>query len=262
MGISVFSLMLDERPEVLALGGRSHAMLATASMDAVAACLQRDRWCCRECGTMLPGYMEVTHLGEHEPCSAEGMKAVCQFCHNLLHPVWAALRGRLRVVFAPGLSSETINRLAWQTLLASPGADGEPACPEHEQAALQLVRDIDGREATAAVLLGSADPQCVAEAIFSARHLAGEDFVREKVDRLDRYFKLWPVAAERVARSIDRPSAAVSCWHDGRFVDVSADLITAWRRAARGHPLSSAGGSESLRSDRTGRQTLRTDSLE
>ena len=225
--------IMQTPPEMSVLGARTHAALAAASRQAVAACLVRDSWTCHRCGIRLPGFMEVDHLTDHAPCGEGQMRTICQFCHNLRHAVWAASRGRLRIIRAPALDQVTVTRIAWFVLLASGGTDGSP--PDHDlAAAAQIVAsDAKRRERVLGDILGTAHAAGLFEALLALKRLAGEDVYVRTVDRLDRYVRFWPTASHRSDDKTERTCAVFSQWRDGDFHDISNELVSEyWRSEA------------------------------
>ncbi len=85
------------------MAGRLHAQIAAAMREA--------DWTCHLCGICLPEMMEFD--GGH---GGEAVRPVCQFCHNIDHPVWAAGRGRMAPVWAPDMDCAEISRLSWVLL--------------------------------------------------------------------------------------------------------------------------------------------------
>lgn len=219
--------------ETSVLGARFHAVVAGASRKAVAACLIRDSWTCHRCGIRLPGFMEVDHLTGHAPCGEGQMRTICQFCHNLRHAVWAANRGRLRIIRAPALDQIAVTRIAWFVLLASGGTDGSP--PDHDLAAAAhvIASDAKRRECVLGDILGTAHAGGLFEALLALKRLAGEDAYVETVDRLDGYVRFWPTASNRSDDKPERACAAFSRWRDGDFHDISGKLVSEyWRSEA------------------------------
>ena len=224
--------------ETSVLGARFHAVLAGGSRHAVAACLVRDNWTCHLCGIRLPGYMEIDHLAVHAPCSEVQMRTVCQFCHNLRHAFWAASRGRLRIIRAPALDQTAVTRIAWFTLLASTGIDGQP--PDHDLAAAAhvIVGDAKRRECVLGDILGTAHAAGLFEALIALKRLAGEDAYLQTVDRFNGFVRFWPTAANRIVEEPVKACAAFSQWRDGDFHDIAAELVSDyWRCEASAEHL-------------------------
>ena len=222
----MFSEIASESPSLLALGARQHAMIATAAADSVSNCLARDGWICRYCGIRLPKFMEVDHENGHDDSNLKNLGTACQFCHNLRHPVWSALRGRIRIIWAPGLDQAKIHRLAWQVLMASGFSGDEYIRALLEQASLRIAGCIDRRESAAAQVLGSSHPEAFFEALFTAKSMLCENRFAGLAKTLDAHLRFWPVAADWIKDGGSRASASLSCWRDGGFVDVSEELLT------------------------------------
>lgn len=223
--------MIGMAPDILSLGARTHALLASYSMPAIADCLARDNWTCGCCGIRIPGYMEVDHLVFHEPCGANELRAICQFCHNLKHPLWAATRGRIRLIWAPGLAQEAIHRIAWPVLFAS---FDEADCIEAfdiREAAIQIVRDSFRRETVLAEILGSAEAGEFFDSLYIGRRLLDPASFQIVLDQLEGLARFWPVAADRVEGGPIPCCAALSCWREGSFMDMSAAAASDYTRS-------------------------------
>ncbi len=208
--------------EILAMGAREHAILATQCSKAISTRLDRDDWTCHVCKIRIQGFMEVDHIESHTPCGTGGIRTICQFCHNLRHIVWAALRGRLRLIWAPSLDQVSLAKLAWQVLFASEGGSGDSLAPELSEAARTVVDDVARRELVLAHILGSAHAEGFLEALFSARSLMDREAFAKAASRLDHFVRFWPTAAGRTNGKGIPPASAFGCWKDGRFVDMSA----------------------------------------
>lgn len=217
-------------PETLGLGARKHCEIATQSAEAVAECFRRDAWTCHVCGVRLPNYMEVDHPVGHRECPSNDMKTICQFCHNLKHPLWAATQGRLRMFWAPGLTQCRISRIAWQVLLASKDRNGKVGEGEIAEAARHVVNDTRRRERVLENVVGTANPGALIDALHTTKRLVRKDVYQETLKRACRIVRFWPVAADRIDREVELPSAAFSSWSAGRFVDLSPELVSWYRQ--------------------------------
>ena len=210
-------------PGELTLGARAHSMILGKAMGPASARLAMDDWTCRVCGIRIPDCMEVDHLDGHAPCSSSGLSAICQFCHNLRHPLWAAARGRFRLFWGPDASQRDVHRAAWQVFFASGRVDGIDADPELRSAAALVVEDIDRRERALECIAGSAVACGFLEALLAARDLLPDSAFRGIAASLDGAVRFWPSAADRAAdREIAGP-ASMACWREGRFEDLSAE---------------------------------------
>ena len=218
--------LADACPGELALGARAHSMILGKATGAASSRLAMDDWTCRVCGTRIPDFMEVDHTGGHAPCGPNGLSAICQFCHNLRHPLWAAARGRFRLFWGPDVSQRDVHRTAWQVLFASGRVDGRDANPEIRSAAALVVEDIDRRERALECIAGSANACGFLEALFAARDLLADSAFGGIADSLDKVVRFWPSAADRAAdREIAAP-ASLACWREGRFEDLSAEIAS------------------------------------
>ena len=158
---------------ILGMGARAHSELASNNPKAISECLARDDWTCCICRTRIPGFMEVDHVQSHGPCQADQLRTICQFCHNLRHPLWAALRGRFRIFWAPGLEQLWINRIAWHVLFASRSRSDGEIDSDLNAAAQQIFNDVSRRETVLADILGGSDALGFWEALFTAKSLIG-----------------------------------------------------------------------------------------
>lgn len=220
--MAVFEYLVTTPLEWLRLGARDHAFIATQFNSEFAQCLARDKWTCHCCGTWLPGFMEVDHVGNHDWNHLEDIRAICQFCHNLRHPVWAALRGRFRAFWSSGIDQVSINRMAWSALSA------EPLCrtiPDNHHALHRLQVSIERRELHLSNVMGSARPDAMFEALLIACQHVGPERVVGTARVLDQCVRFWPVAAERLMHGSARTAASLSTWQDTGFVDVTEEFL-------------------------------------
>ena len=218
----------DSEPDVLALGARSHSIIAGACFESVAARLAQDDWICCACSTRIPECMEVDHAEEHEACGPERLRTICQFCHQLRHPIWAALRGRIRLFWGPGFCQADINRLAWQVFFASPDGKGAIADEALADAAARTVDDVDRRERVLEQIVGSSHPEAFFEALFTSRDLLSESDFLSVSALLDSFIRFWPTAADRASALRASDGSGLKCWRKGRFADVSAEAISSY----------------------------------
>ena len=218
----------DGEPDVLAMGSRAHSVIAGACLDSIAARLALDEWTCSVCSTRIPEFMEVDHAGRHEVCDPERMTAICQFCHQLKHPVWAGLRQRTRLFWGPGLDQADINRTAWQVFFASPDSKGMTVDEAVADAAARTVEDVDRRERVLEHIVGSAHPEAFFEALFTARDLLADAEFLSVSALLDSFVRFWPTAADRASAHRAPSRNGLKCWRKGRFVDVSTEAVSTY----------------------------------
>lgn len=170
--------------------------------------------------------MEIDHRVHKPACSVSELQMICPFCHNLKHPIWASLRGRLRIFWLPDIPQKMVNRMAW-TVFFSTSRD---ALPEFHQSAGRIIDRVNRREAILAFLLGSSDPEGFFESLLTARRFGEEYSFWKKVRMLDRFVRFWPKAVTGTDAKLDRPSASLSYWLEGNFIDLaSAAKVQFWQ---------------------------------
>lgn len=100
---------------LLNLGARDHAALLGHDVDLCSRVFADADGCCHVCGTHVPEALEIDHTRGHARGKSHdaGLRAICQFCHNLKHPLWAAARGRIVPVWAPDIPQIDLTRLSW-----------------------------------------------------------------------------------------------------------------------------------------------------
>lgn len=93
---------------------RDHASLLKHNSALCESLFKSHDYCCHVCGVKVPDCLEVDHGSRHVPTEdISVLKPICQFCHNLKHPIWAASRGRLVAIHAPDISQVDLTRLSW-----------------------------------------------------------------------------------------------------------------------------------------------------
>ncbi len=217
----MLAALMQEPVDRLAIGARAHAMLAHHSGKEFAGQLEADDWTCHSCGFRLRNFMEIDHLDRHEATAIDELRTICQFCHNLRHPLWATLRGRLRLIWAPAMSQPALNRLAWLVLMASEDHQGNTADDELLDASRSIIAAVGRRESMMSSILGSADPGGLIEAVFTLRSLVGRNRYPRVLQRIDAVARFWPTAACRAATDLERPSMSLSRWDGNCFVDLA-----------------------------------------
>lgn len=104
------------RLKTLTLGVRDHAALLGQESETCEKIFRAADHTCHVCGVQTFTGLEIDHGSRHVPLknkSISGLKPICQFCHNLKHPLWAASRGRLVAIYAPDISQVDLQRLSW-----------------------------------------------------------------------------------------------------------------------------------------------------
>lgn len=228
--------MFADPAPLLAMGARAHAVLAGQSADAIARAFERDDWTCQRCGTRVPQYVEVAHMDGHRAdCSSQDLLTVCQFCHALDHPVWAASRGRLRLIACPDVPQMVLQRLAWSVyLFAAEDADAEEqgravyGLERFEQQTEALLAAVDARERLLTELLGGVRAESFFESLFTARDLLTAPQFERLLTDLDRIVRFWPSAASEPEGAEQAPGAQVSRWRESGFEPVGPRLRAAY----------------------------------
>lgn len=199
----------------LSLGIRAHARLAEAQPDDVAAVFARDDWTCHVCTTRLPDFMEIDHMAGHRRSRQEDLRTICQFCHNLKHPIWAASRGRLLAIHAPDIAQRDLTRLAWATFRlreTSPGGIDLQT----------ILDDVAVRADKLRANLGTSEPTPLIEAALQLRR-TGAEGVPALFERIDAALRFWPAELTSQA-SLLPDSARLSTWKVGGFHRAVATL--------------------------------------
>ncbi len=212
--------------DIAAMGAWTHATLAHGNGKAIADRFQRDDWTCHRCGFRFHGYMEIDHVLQHGACGADGLRTICQFCHNLCHPVWAGIKGRLRLIWAPSMTQGAINRTAWLTMLASEDRSGRIIDQELAEAAREIALATQRRERVFASMLSASHPEGMIDALFALKALCGADRQKEVLSMIDPVARFWPVAADRILGHAKRPSESLSRWDGCGFIDLAGQAIS------------------------------------
>ena len=114
-----FSLILQRPRTDLLFDAHQQNRRNAAMPDRVRQALHRHDWTCNVCGVRLPGLMEIDHLDGHGPGPDGRIVPICQFCHDLKHPLWAAAEHRLAPVALQEMDQRTLTRLCWIMLSRS-----------------------------------------------------------------------------------------------------------------------------------------------
>ena len=227
----MLAAMMQEPIERLTIGARTHAMLAWHCGEAFARRLEADDWTCHRCGFRLPDFMEIDHPDRHDTDVTDGLRTICQFCHNLRHPIWAALRGRLRLIWAPAMPQSELNRMAWLVMMSSEDHRGQVADDELQEASAAIIEAVGRRESMMSSIVGSANPGGLIDAIFTVRSLAERERYLRALHRVDEVARFWPIAACRSTTDLERPSMSLSRWDGNCFVDMAGLAIAEfWKR--------------------------------
>lgn len=207
------------------LGIRQHGALLAGKGDLIRKVFARDKHTCHMCGYRVPGWMEIDHVKAHRRDASLGdLKTICQFCHNLRHPFWAASRVRIIPIHAPDLSQADLHRLAWTLLAWRDVEDG----PIDTGAVLSM---IDERHATFMGKYGCGAADALLEAaagLAGHRIFAGKQDAAVKIlSRVDADLRFWPMELQPGAAQLDA-GCRLSTWSIGgfhAFADQAAEAI-------------------------------------
>lgn len=210
------------------LGIRQHGALLAGQAGLVAKVFKRDRECCHVCGYRIPGHMEIDHVAGHRRGVTEGdLRTICQFCHNLRHPIWAASRSRMVPIHAPDLSQSDLHRLAW-TLLAWRDVENGPIDEGAVTGAIDMRRSIFlerfGCQAADALL----EAAC---GLPDLKTGAGKKIGGAAVGilaRVDQSLRFWPTELLPMIEEFDA-GCRVSTWGIGGFQVIAESAAEAIR---------------------------------
>ena len=214
-----FSLLLQRPRTELLIGASRHAEFNAAMPNRVRWTLRRSNWTCNHCGAHLPNLMEIDHFDEHGPGPGGRIAPICQFCHDLKHPLWAAARHRLVPVALPEMDQTTFTRLCWIMLSRSfhDEQGAEPLRP--------VIRTLAHRRLMAKSTLGTLNMTEAFEALLAVADREGATRASAVAGRLDACVRMMPGA-------ILDPSA-LCAWTGGGFEPVRLDAL----REATQRPL-------------------------
>lgn len=199
----MLSSTLKIPPNVLALNARSHGRILATQRKQVEACFAKSDWTCHVCGIRVPEMMEIDHLDGHRPGANAKLATICQFCHNLKHPLWAAARGRLVPLFAPDLSQSDLHRLAWTLVLLR---DAEGDFPDADA----IIAAVEKRTVSFAETFGTRAVSAFLESAINLPTMIGE-MAAPVLLKIDQSVRFWP--ADLTADADDLPPAArLSAW--------------------------------------------------
>ena len=181
-----FSLILQRPRTELLFDAHQQNRRNAAMPDRIRQALHRHDWTCNVCGVRLPGLMEIDHLDGPGP---DGRIApICQFCHDLKHPLWAAAEHRLAPVALQEMDQRTLTRLCWIMLSRS-------LHEEQGKERLQpIIRVLERRRVQAERALRTTHMTEAFERLFTVIDLVGPESANGIARRLDDCIRLMPAA--------------------------------------------------------------------
>ena len=229
--------LADRAPLQLTFNALGHSVLAGRHTAAIASALAS--WRCHVCGTRLPGLLEFDGHGADGEC-----RPICQFCHNLDHPMWAATTGRLTLVLAPDVPQAELTGLCW-TILAlgqlcpdgfrdylAPDDDPPRDVPVAWRKSLNraapgadaLREALENRRAEFVARFGAMSAEAFLEGIITHRRRIADDVRRELAA-----VRFVPSVVIEGYERIDVPGR-LSVWTGSGFEDRSREIGSAWLR--------------------------------
>lgn len=199
---------------LLNLGAKDHAALLGQDAEACAAVFKAADYCCHVCGAHVPHGLEIDHTAGHGrgPQQVAGMKAICQFCHNLKHPLWAAARGRIVPIWAPDMGQVDLNRLAW-AMIGWREVHQEQFANLHGDLVLRVHRFAEAFECESA--------EGLLEAAFASLDTLGREEALRALAKVDQVLRFVPAEALLEAGQIGDPTidhaTRLSTWSIGGF---------------------------------------------
>lgn len=206
----MFQTVLTGNPRLMNLGARDHALINATMSEAVAPALKMGDWTCHVCQVRLKGLMEVDHLKGHRSCGASDLRPICQFCHDLKHPMWAMARKRAFPIYAPDLDQSSLSRLSWSLLCEMTRPDGTESFDP-------LVGSFGERESAAYDLLQGENMESALEAIIVVRDREGAALAQTAAALLDASIRYLP--------TVIRDGEPVQKWTVSGFREVPLDLL-------------------------------------
>ncbi len=181
----MFGLILSGGLRHLTLSARDHALINGTMGQEIVTCFKTRDWTCHLCGVKLKGLMEVDHLKGHQRCSAAEIAPICQFCHDLRHPIWSVSRKRLFPILAPDLDQRALTRLSWALL-------SEMTRPGGRDSFEEIAGALSERESAAFELLDGDNMESALEAILVIRDRNGAEAARKLAADLDAQLRYVP----------------------------------------------------------------------
>lgn len=206
----MFTHVLNENARLLTLSARDHALINGTIGAAIGVVFREGDWTCNTCGIRIEGLMEVDHLKAHKQVDAGEMAPICQFCHDLKHPIWAMSRKRAFPVYAPDLKQADLSRFSWTVLSEMT----RPNAPDGFDALLDALGE---REAAAFEMLDGENMEAALEALFVIRDRVGAGAAERVAGELDKHIRFLP--------SCIRDGSPVRRWTPAGFRPVPVDHL-------------------------------------
>ncbi|MBW3243572.1 hypothetical protein KUV57_12940 [Epibacterium sp. DP7N7-1] len=202
-----------------------HAALLVPQASECAEVHSRDQDRCHVCGFRVPGMMEIDHLAGHRKSTSKEMACICQFCHNLKHPLWAGARKRIVPIYAPDMTQEDLHRLAWVVLAWRDAPDTAPVD------VAGVLTDIENRRDRLTDMISCKDAESLFEASLGLPDLVGEKDAAATLLRVDQFLRFWPAELTHGYEMLPKGSR-LSSWGVGGFRVMAEEAAAAIRKDA------------------------------
>ena len=208
----MLSNIVSTNLKILTLGARDHAMLLEGREDACLATFREADHVCHVCGVRTVDGLEIDHTAGHVAGVTKGLRAICQFCHDLKHPLWAASHGRLVPIWAPGIAQRDLHRLSW-AILTWREAFPDAIAPVRAGLLARADRFADTFEC------GSAE--ALFEAAFMTCDELGMEHGKATLNKVDQTLRFVPrevlLAPEDIGSVLIDQASRLSTWRIGGF---------------------------------------------
>lgn len=208
------------------LGIRDHAQIIGHDADLCRAVFEKHNHTCHLCGVKTLTALEIDHTEGHSKSAKKGMKPICQFCHDLKHPLWAAARGRIIPIWAPDMTQIDLIQLSWALITWR---------DVHREEYLAVRSDLITRKDMLEEFMGWGDispalaehetpheAEVLFEAAFASVDAIGIDLAKPALRKLDQVLRFIP---HEVLRDTDdktfQLSSRLSTWTVGGFRKIS-----------------------------------------
>lgn len=197
----------------LTLGVRDHAALLQQAGSACEEIFKAHNHSCHVCGTRVPDGLEIDHGSQHVlNAKPSDLKPICQFCHNLKHPLWAASRGRLVAIYAPDISQVDLHRLAWSMVLWR---------EVHPEAFETVQADLLARASRLSELLDCESVEAMFEAALATVDTLGADRALKSLRKVDQVLRFIPsevmLDIDQVGDTAIEQGSRLSTWTIGGY---------------------------------------------
>lgn len=210
----------------LTLGVRAHATLLNQDAALCRKVFERDRHTCHVCGTRIVDGMEIDHAAGHVRCTARDLRTICQFCHDLKHPLWSAMHHRIVPVYAPDIPQIALTRLSWSLIEWRE----QEAMKDHCEAVRQ---SLVARAESFSRIMKCKSAEALFEAALSLCDAADRKVVMEGLKRADLFTRFVPaealIAPQSIGDTTIDQASRLSTWTIGGFKKITRTVSKSLR---------------------------------